>query len=189
MVAGCRFPFPLPALSHCETTKRNQTHLPPPQPTPPTRTNHDPGFRPPSQSLLRANDLELYNIRNDGWCLITLALILLSLTSAIPLSPAPKKTTPSKAVHSADAPQALKTGGANAVLPYARAVVAATVFHHLTTGVGAWQHYKLESHYNKAMGIGVWGNVWLVGAGVFTLLVAMTEKGREVGEEAERKVR
>lgn len=63
------------------------------------------------------------------------------------------------------------------------------MFHHLTTGVGAWQHYKLESHYNKAMGIGVWGNVWLVGAGVLTLLVAMTEKGREVGEEVERKVR
>lgn len=29
----------------------------------------------------------------------------------------------------------------------------------------------------------------MVGAGVLTLLVAMTEKGREVGEEVERKVR
>ena len=151
---------------------------------------YDPGFRPPSQSLLRANDLELYNIRNDGWCLITLALILLSLTSAIPSS-SNSKTSPqttsnsSKAVHSADAPQALKTGGANAVLPYARAIVAATIFHHFTTGLGAWQHYKLASHYNTAMGIGVWGNVWLVVTGVFTLLVAMGE-GEEKGEKKVR---
>jgi mannan endo-1,6-alpha-mannosidase len=142
---------------------------------------------------LQANDLELYNIRNDGWCLITLALILLSLTSAIPFS-SPKTnlsnpSSSSKAVHSADAPRALQSGSANAVLPYARAIVTATVFHHLVTGVGAWQHYKLESHYNTAMGIGVWGNVWLVGAGVFTVVVAMTERGQEAGGEVEKKVR
>ncbi|OSS46830.1 hypothetical protein B5807_08761 [Epicoccum nigrum] len=149
-------------------------------------------FRPPSQSKLQANDLELYNIRTDGWCLITLGLILVSLTSAIPSSSsqtnANPSTTPSKAVHSADAPLALQSGETNAILPHAKAVVAATVFHHLTTGLGAWQHYKLASHYNTAMGIGVWGNVWLVVTGGFTLLVAMREG--EAGTTAvERKVR
>lgn len=178
--------FPLPS-----PPSLSLSILPPlPKPTPPTALTHTPGFRPPSHSPLRATDLELYTIRNDGWCLVTLALILLSLTSAIPLSQTtpssqtiPSPSTASKAVPT---PTPNRT---NPLLPHARAIIAATVLHHLATGVGAWQHYKLASHYNTAMGIGVWGNVWLVGAGVFTLLVGMVEEGRGVRGEVERKVR
>lgn len=140
------------------------------------------GFRPPSQANLAANDLELYNIRNDGWCLITLALILLSFTNAVPLSPSPK------AIHSADAPGALVSNRRNAALPYAKAVVAATVFHHLTTGVGAYQHYKLDSHYNNSMAVGVWGNVWLTLTGLFTLVLMQSAGGDEEVEDVVRKV-
>jgi hypothetical protein len=31
--------------------------------------------------------------------------------------------------------------------------------------VGAWQHYKLDSHYTKAMWIGVWVNAFLTAVG------------------------
>ncbi|KZM28641.1 uncharacterized protein EKO05_0010158 [Ascochyta rabiei] len=137
-------------------------------------------FRPPSQANLAANDLELYNVRNDGWCLITLALILVSFTNAVPLSPAPK------AIQSADA---LKYNRGNGALPYAKAVIAATVFHHITTGIGAYQHYKLESHYNTSMGIGVWGNVWLTLTGLFTLLFLQSGKGDEDVEEVVKKAK
>jgi hypothetical protein len=65
-------------------------------------------FRPPSQANLAPNDLELYNVRNDGWCLVTLALILVSFTNAVPSA---------------------GTSKASGALPYAKAVVAATVFH------------------------------------------------------------
>ncbi|KAL1602017.1 hypothetical protein SLS59_005184 [Nothophoma quercina] len=140
-------------------------------------------FRPPAQANLQANDLELYNVRNDGWCLITLALILISFTNAVPLSPAPK------AIHSADAPKALRSNRSNGALPYAKAVVAATVFHHITTGIGAYQHYKLESHYNTSMGIGVWGNVWLTLSGLFTLLYLQSGKGDEDVEEVLKKAK
>lgn len=139
------------------------------------------GFRPPSQANLAANDLELYNVRNDGWCLITLALILVSFTNAVPLSPAPK------AIHSADAPKALRSNRGNGALPYAKAVVAATVFHHITTGIGAYQHYKLESHYNFSMGIGVWGNVWLTLTGLFTLIYLQSGKGDQDVEDVVKK--
>jgi len=141
------------------------------------------GFRPPSQANLAANDLELYNVRNDGWCLITLALILVSFTNAVPLSPAPR------AIHSADTAKALESNKSNGALPYAKAVVAATVFHHITTGIGAYQHYKLESHYNTSMGIGVWGNVWLTVTGLFTLVYLLSGKGDENVEEMVKKAK
>ncbi|KAL5118581.1 hypothetical protein ACEQ8H_003432 [Pleosporales sp. CAS-2024a] len=101
-------------------------------------------FRPPSQAHLSPNDLELYNVRTDGWSLVTLALILVSLSRA--------------------------AGSDPAASPYAKAVVAATVLHHVTTGVGAYQHYRLDSHYNVSMAIGVWANVWLAVAGGVTLV-------------------
>lgn len=142
-----------------------------------------PGFRPPSQANLSANDLELYNVRNDGWCLITLALILISFTNAIPLYSSPKS------IHSADAPKAFQSNKNNGALPYAKAVVAATIFHHVTTGIGAYQHYKLESHYNTSMGIGVWGNVWLTLTGLFTLLYLQSGKGDEDVEDVVKKAK
>jgi hypothetical protein len=127
------------------------------------------------------NDLELYNVKNDGWCLVTLALILVSFTNAVPF------TSGSRAVHSADTPKALRSSiGA---LPYAKAVVAATLFHHITTGIGAYQHYKLDTHYNTSMGIGVWGNVWLTLSGIVTLLILQSGAGEEDVQEVAKKVR
>lgn len=124
------------------------------------------GFRPPSQAHQQTTDLELYNVYNDGWCLITLSLILLALTNAVPLSSSPK------AIHSADTPKALKASNAGSgTTRYALAIVAATVLHHIATGLGAYQHYKMPSHYNTSMWIGVWGNVWLTMTGLGTLAV------------------
>jgi hypothetical protein len=120
-------------------------------------------FRPPSQSHFSSNDLELYNVRNDGWCLVTLGLILLSLNGAV--------------------------ASGNRVM----AIVAATVFHHVTTGIGAYAHYKLDSHYNMSMGIGVWANVWLAVSGIVTLASLGSGMGEkrveEVGEELKKKAR
>ncbi|CAO2649955.1 Nn.00g012470.m01.CDS01 [Neocucurbitaria sp. VM-36] len=126
-------------------------------------------FRPPSQLNLAPNDLELYNVRNDGWCLITLALILISFTNAVPFNSAPATKLTS--------------------IPYAKAVVAATVFHHITTGIGAYQHYKLETHYNTSMAIGVWGNVWLTLTGLATLGLLQSEVGSRDVEDVARKGR
>ncbi|KAH6638839.1 hypothetical protein C7974DRAFT_352854 [Boeremia exigua] len=121
-------------------------------------------FRPPAQATQSPTDLELYNIHTDGWCLITLALILVS---AVP-SLSPSSSTLSSA---SSAPYA-----------YARWLVAATVFHHVATGYGAWQHYKLDTHYNTSMGIGVWGNVWLAATGAVTLGCLCLVGGGGVGE-------
>ncbi|KAF2131849.1 hypothetical protein P153DRAFT_334079 [Dothidotthia symphoricarpi CBS 119687] len=141
-------------------------------------------FRPPSQAKLAPNDLEIYNVFNDGWCLITLALILVSFTNAVPFS-----SSSSKAIHSADAPKALRASYASDTLSYAKAVVAATVFHHITTGFGAYQHYKLDSHYNTSMGIGVWGNVWLTLSGLVTLVALQSDAGDRPVEEITKKVK
>jgi mannan endo-1,6-alpha-mannosidase len=129
-------------------------------------------FRPPIQSHFTPNDLELYNVRNDGWCLITLALILIGFTNAVP---------------------GQGTSKSQGALPYAKAVVAATVFHHVTTGIGAYQHYKLDSHYNTSMAIGVWANVWLTISGAVTLASLVSGEGErrveDVSEQVHKKVR
>ncbi|KNG45172.1 mannan endo-1,6-alpha-mannosidase DCW1 precursor [Stemphylium lycopersici] len=126
-------------------------------------------FRPPSQLNLAPNTLEMYNVRNDGWCLVTLALILIALTNAVPFTSEPAEKLSS--------------------VSYAKSVVAATVFHHVTTGIGAYQHYKLPSHYNTSMGIGVWGNVWLSLTGLFTLAMLQSNAGTTPVEEATKKVK
>jgi mannan endo-1,6-alpha-mannosidase len=100
--------------------------------------------------------------------LVTLALILISFTNAVPSA---------------------GTSKASGALPYAKAVVAATVFHHITTGVGAYQHYKLDSHYNTSMAIGVWGNVWLTLSGVVTLAALLSDAGEKNVESVAKKVR
>ncbi|KAH7092493.1 hypothetical protein FB567DRAFT_239296 [Paraphoma chrysanthemicola] len=125
-------------------------------------------FRPPSQANLAPNDLELYNVRNDGWCLVTLALILVSFTNAVPSA---------------------GTSKASGALPYAKAVVAATVFHHITTGIGAYQHYKLDTHYNTSMAIGVWGNVWLTLTGLITIASLYSNVGERSVENVTQKTR
>lgn len=57
--------------------------------------------------------------------------------------------------------------------PYARVAIIVTIFHHITTCYGAYQHYKLPSHYTQAMGIGVWFNVFLTVAGVVALMFGL----------------
>lgn len=52
--------------------------------------------------------------------------------------------------------------------PYARAAILADVFHHVTTGFGAWQHYKMPTHYNTSMSVGVWGCAGLAVLGLVT---------------------
>ncbi|EMD64071.1 hypothetical protein GGP41_006525 [Bipolaris sorokiniana] len=126
-------------------------------------------FRPPSQLNLAPNDLETYNVRNDGWCLITLALVLISLTNAVPFTSESVKKFSS--------------------VPYAKAIVAATIFHHVATGIGAYQHYKLPSHYNTSMSIGVWGNIWLSLTGLFTLALLQSDAGDMSVEQAAQKVK
>jgi hypothetical protein len=81
------------------------------------------------------------------------------------------------------------TSKVSGALPYARAVVAATVFHHVTTGIGAYQHYKLDSHYNTSMAIGVWGNVWLTLTGLVTLASLLSQAGEKSADEVSKKVR
>ena len=65
--------------------------------------------------------------------------------------------------------------------PYARAAIAADIFHHITTGIGAFQHYAKETHYNASMGVGVWGCAGLALLGVATLVAppALTGLGAE----------
>lgn len=180
MVAGCMyiasFLSSLPNSSTYSTPmykKENQKRL----------TNVPTGFRPPSQLALLPNDLELYNIRNDGWCLVTLAIILLSFTNAVPFSStATPSPPPPPSASQRSAPSSPSS------VAYAKAVVAATVFHHVTTGVGAYQHYKLDTHYNTSMSIGVWGNVWLTFTGLLTWGLLASGKGERSVGEAVRKV-
>lgn len=101
-------------------------------------------FRPPFQSHLKTNDLELYNIYNDAWGLVTIGLVLLAVSA-----------------YASGASVALK-----------RVIVGSTVVHHALTAVGAYAHYEKDSHYTFAMGIGVWVNVFLTVVGLAAALVA-----------------
>lgn len=103
-------------------------------------------------TLRHTADLEVYNVWNDAWGLMTLAGVLLSFAKVVPHG-------------SGNADES-----ARHAKPYARAVILATIFHHVTTAYGAYQHYKLDSHYNISMGIGVWANVFLTLVGSATLL-------------------
>jgi hypothetical protein len=66
--------------------------------------------------------------------------------------------------------------------------VAATIFHHVTTGIGAYQHYKLDTHYNTSMWIGVWGNVFLTVAGAVTWGLMQSGVGERSVEEVTKKI-
>lgn len=72
--------------------------------------------------------------------------------------------------------------------PYAKAIIVITMLHHVMTGLGAYQHWKLETHRTVAMDIGVWGNVGLVALGVGALLYGFGE-GEDVVEVVGRKKR
>ncbi|KAK1085537.1 hypothetical protein LTR33_002046 [Friedmanniomyces endolithicus] len=132
-------------------------------------------FRPPAQNhfgMAKPNDLELYNIRTDAWGLLTIAMLLLALADAVPL--------PASLVGSSlsdPAPSQYKK-------PYARVAVLITLFHHVTTGIGAYQHWRLTSHHTVAMDIGVYGNVGLTLLGVAALVVGL--RGGGEGERERR---
>ena len=68
--------------------------------------------------------------------------------------------------------------------PYARAAVLITVLHHVATAAGAYQHWKLESHYTPAFDIGVWGNVFFTLLGLAALLWGLGgEEAHVVGKK------
>ncbi|TKA43744.1 hypothetical protein B0A54_05503 [Friedmanniomyces endolithicus] len=140
--------------------------------SPPLTANPDPQhlYYPTCDSDLPPSpDLELYNIRTDAWGLLTLAMLLLALADAVPL--------PASLVGSSlasPAPSQYKK-------PYARAAVLITLFHHLTTGWGAYQHWRLESHHTVAMDIGVYGNVGLIALGVAALGFGLRDGGEGGG--------
>jgi len=112
-------------------------------------------FRPPYQASLKTNDLELYNIRNDAWGLIAIAMILVAVSGAIPID------------------SSSKSSGNPAKRSYAKYVVLATIFHHISTGIGAYKHYSLPTHYNTAMGVGVWGCSFFALLGIAALFFDM----------------
>jgi hypothetical protein len=59
------------------------------------------------------------------------------------------------------------------------------MFHHVTTGYGAYTHWSRPSHHTKAMDIGVYGNVALTVLGAAALLWGMGEEGAR-GKERKR---
>ncbi|RMY43741.1 hypothetical protein D0865_11033 [Hortaea werneckii] len=137
-------------------------------------------FRPPVQAYreqigVEPNDLELYNIRTDAWGLLALAMLLVALSDAVPLPP----TLAGSSLANSTAPTQYKK-------PYARAAVLITIFHHITTGFGAYQHWKLDSHHTVAMDIGVYGNVALTALGIAALVYGLADG--EEGTEGRKKV-
>ncbi|CAD6581741.1 MAG: Proteasome subunit alpha type-4 [Cyphobasidiales sp. Tagirdzhanova-0007] len=128
------------------------------------------GFRPPYQAHFVPNDLELYNVRNDAWGLLSLAGILLVLSSAVPWPDVTKIadgiSTNNEISLAANDPMKPKIAPS-----IANALVLVTVAHHFTTGYGCWQHYKLDTHYNFSMGLGVWVNMFLSIVGLATVFI------------------
>ncbi|KAF2719366.1 hypothetical protein K431DRAFT_113004 [Polychaeton citri CBS 116435] len=125
-------------------------------------------FRPPSQQSFEANDLEIYTTRTDAYGLLTLSILVLVLAGAAPLP-------------AALAPTRQQKSEVEAKRPYARAAILATIFHHVTTGIGAYGHWKLESHHTVAMDVGVYGCGALALLGVVALVSGLREEGKGKG--------
>lgn len=115
-----------------------------------------PGFRPPAQRNLVPNDLEIYNVRTDAWGLLTIALMLIVVSGAVPIPFLSNSKT--------------NTQKQFGLQPYAKAAILVDVFHHIMTGLGAWNHYAKDTHYNASMGVGVWGCSGLALLGLITLV-------------------
>ena len=113
----------------------------------------------------QSSDLEVYTTRTDAFGLLTLAATLLVLSDAVPL---PKALVGS----SFTAPASEKTKR-----PYAKAIIILTMFHHVTTGIGAFQHWIKPTHRTIAMDIGVFGNIALTMLGVVALVYGLGEEG------------
>ena len=116
------------------------------------------GFRPPFESILPANDLEIYNVQTDAWGLLALAALLIIVAGWVPLGPLP--------------------------VAYKRAAVAVDIGHHALTGWGAYGHYVRTTHYNTSMGVGVWGCAGLAALGVLTLIAPAGVSGLREGKKA-----
>lgn len=114
--------------------------------------------------LTNALDLELYTIWTDGFQLLTLSFILILISDAVPL---PKSLTGSALA---------ETTPTKAKKPYARGIILITMFHHVTTGIGAFQHWRLPTHHTVAMDIGVYFNVLLTGMGVAALVYGLRDE-------------
>ncbi|KAI9668240.1 MAG: hypothetical protein M1821_001060, partial [Bathelium mastoideum] len=127
-------------------------------------------FRPPAQRNLAPNDLEIYNVRTDAWGLLTIALMLVVISGAVPLP----------LVNSSTAKAQQRVGAQ----PYAKAAILADMFHHVMTGLGAWNHYVRDSHYNTSMAVGVWGCGGLALLGLLTLVAPPAVSG--LGTERRR---
>jgi hypothetical protein len=162
-----RNPRPSYASLHRSSGGKSKTNPFPPsllqQPTTPL-PNHPPP--PPAPSNPPPTDLELYTTRTDAFCLLALSAILLTVSDAIPL---PTGYTGSQLASS--------TTSTATKRPYARAVIAITMLHHVATGLGAATHWWYDSHNTVAMEIGVYGNVGLVVLGVAALMVEETRGG------------
>ena len=53
--------------------------------------------------------------------------------------------------------------------PYGRAVVLLTMFHHVCTAIGSFQHWIKPTHHTLTMDIGVYANVALTALGFAAL--------------------
>lgn len=85
---------------------------------------------------------------------MTIAIILVAVSGAIPFDASKSSSSPAKR-------------------HYAKWVILADVFHHVTTGIGAFSHYSKETHYNTAMSVGVWGCVFFALLGIAALAVEL----------------
>ncbi|CAK3883078.1 hypothetical protein D0861_04105 [Lecanosticta acicola] len=121
------------------------------------------------------NDLELYTIWTDGFGLITLAAILVLISDAVPL---PATLTGSALAESTPT---------RAKKPYARGIVLVTMFHHITTGFGAFQHWVKPTHHTVAMDIGVYGNIGLTVLGVAALVYGLQDGGAVTAASGKKK--
>ena len=59
--------------------------------------------------------------------------------------------------------------------PYAKAMILITIFHHLTTAFGAYQHWIKPTHRTVAMDIGVFANVALTALGIAALAFGLDD--------------
>ncbi|WPH01882.1 Hypothetical protein R9X50_00473600 [Acrodontium crateriforme] len=132
-------------------------------------------FRPPSQAFMTANDLEIYTTWTDGFGLLTLSMLLLALADTLPLPGQLRGSSLSSA------------GSSETKRPFARAAVLITMFHHVTTGIGAYQHWVKPSHRTVAMDIGVYGNIGLTVLGVVALMTSLKDEDEVVVKKRGKK--
>jgi len=130
-------------------------------------------FRPPAQRHLEPNDLELYNVRTDAWGLLSLAGVMVTISQAVPyprLFASTTSTDVKVGVKDDEQEEDDEAEEKQLIAPSIRnTLILVSIFHHITTGIGAFQHYKRDTHYNTSMGIGVWANAFLTVVGAATI--------------------